>query len=232
MEIVASACLRNGSDPVGARPWTSLRRLPRTRIAPGLASRGRPRPRMIRGLAVTSAVAAVYAPACNDGRPRGDWGTGWLSWQPIMLLQLIGVYAVPLEALTAAPRSPRSSSFSWPRGCSRRPRTAWLEFRARARPAMAGAGGHCRYYLRAVPAGLPAPHPFADDHPILPVRRSRRGARAECEGTENHHGGAGYHVAPEHVPIRNPPGARALGRGARLSYRQCQARRRGLAISK
>jgi len=62
-----------------------------------------PRPRMIRGLAVTSAVAAVYAPclAMMAGR-TGDWGTGWLSWQPIMLLQLIGVYGVPLEALTAA----------------------------------------------------------------------------------------------------------------------------------
>jgi hypothetical protein len=31
----------------------------------------------------------------------GDWGTGWLSWSPLMLLQLFGIYGVPFEAITA-----------------------------------------------------------------------------------------------------------------------------------
>ena len=61
------------------------------------------RPRIIRGAIVAAAVVAAYAPclAMMLGR-TGDWGTGWLGWQPIMLLNLIGVYAVPFEALTAA----------------------------------------------------------------------------------------------------------------------------------
>ncbi len=61
------------------------------------------RARIVCGLAVASVVAAAYAPclAMMVGR-TGDWGSGWLEWRPLMLLQLIGVYAIPLEALTAA----------------------------------------------------------------------------------------------------------------------------------
>jgi hypothetical protein len=32
----------------------------------------------------------------------GDWGTGWLSWEPLMTLQLLGLYAIPVELLTIA----------------------------------------------------------------------------------------------------------------------------------
>jgi hypothetical protein len=31
-----------------------------------------------------------------------DWGTGWLPWRPLMLLQLLDIYSVPMVAITIA----------------------------------------------------------------------------------------------------------------------------------
>jgi 4-amino-4-deoxy-L-arabinose transferase-like glycosyltransferase len=57
--------------------------------------------RLIRGLVTASATAAVYLPCLLLILNRaGDWGTGWLTWTPAMLWQLVGLYAVPVEVLT------------------------------------------------------------------------------------------------------------------------------------
>src|SRR5438270_453752 len=60
------------------------------------------RTRLVRGLTVAGAVALAYAPCLLMivGR-TGDWGvTGWLKWEPSMLLQLLPLYSVPFEVLT------------------------------------------------------------------------------------------------------------------------------------
>jgi len=61
-----------------------------------------PRARIIRGTVVAAAVGLAYLPCLLMivGR-AGDWGTGWLVWRPIMLLQLFAIYSVPFEAITA-----------------------------------------------------------------------------------------------------------------------------------
>jgi hypothetical protein len=60
------------------------------------------RARVVRGAAVATAVALAYLPCLAMILARaGDWGTGWLEWRPIMLVQLLGVYSVPFEAITA-----------------------------------------------------------------------------------------------------------------------------------
>ena len=57
--------------------------------------------RIVRGLTAAVAVALAYLPCLiMILRRTGDWGTGWLSWDPSMLLQLFGLYSVPGEALT------------------------------------------------------------------------------------------------------------------------------------
>lgn len=57
--------------------------------------------RLLRGLGAAALIAALYLPCLlMIARRAGDWGTGWLSWQPSMLLQLLGLYAVPVEVLT------------------------------------------------------------------------------------------------------------------------------------
>ena len=62
---------------------------------------GRTRHRVIRGFASATLIAALYLPCLVMMMGRaGDWGTGWLSWEPIMALQLLGLYAVPVEVLT------------------------------------------------------------------------------------------------------------------------------------
>jgi len=61
------------------------------------------KPRLLRGMATAALVGILYLPCLLMMMNRaGDWGTGWLSWQPVMLLQLIGLYAIPAEALTVA----------------------------------------------------------------------------------------------------------------------------------
>src|SRR5439155_14510997 len=60
------------------------------------------RGRLIRGIAVAAAIVLAFAPCLAMMANRaGDWGTGWLGWKPDMLLQLLGLYTVPGEALTA-----------------------------------------------------------------------------------------------------------------------------------
>lgn len=61
-----------------------------------------PRERLIRGGVTAFTVALAYLPCLFMLASRtGDWGTGWLTWKPEMLLQLVGLYTVPGEALTA-----------------------------------------------------------------------------------------------------------------------------------
>ena len=63
---------------------------------------GEPR-HLLRGAVSASALALLYLPCFMMMLSRaGDWGTGWLSWRPDMLLQLIGLYAIPWEAMTVA----------------------------------------------------------------------------------------------------------------------------------
>jgi len=59
------------------------------------------RSRLLRGTICAAAVAILYLPCLAMMLSRtGDWGTGWLSWRPEMLLQLLGLYAIPWEAMT------------------------------------------------------------------------------------------------------------------------------------
>ena len=59
------------------------------------------RRRLFRGLAAAGAIAALYLPCLlMMARRASDWGTGWLSWEPAMALQLLGLYTIPVEVLT------------------------------------------------------------------------------------------------------------------------------------
>lgn len=60
-----------------------------------------PRERLLRGIATAAVVALIYLPCLIllSGRAR-EWGTGWLTWDPSMLLQLFVFYTIPVEALT------------------------------------------------------------------------------------------------------------------------------------
>lgn len=71
-------------------------------LAPAWLKGPLPRDRLVRGLIAAGSVVLFYLPCLTMIVNRaGDWGTaGWLSWSPEMLLQLIGLYAVPYEALT------------------------------------------------------------------------------------------------------------------------------------
>ena len=69
-------------------------------LAPAWLS-GATRSRFVRGLASAGLIALLYLPCLLMMASRaGDWGAGWLSWEPIMALQLLGLYAVPVEVLT------------------------------------------------------------------------------------------------------------------------------------
>jgi uncharacterized membrane protein len=54
-----------------------------------------------RGIIAAAAVLLLYLPCLwlMAARTR-DWGTGWLTWSPEMLLTLLSVYGVPVEVLT------------------------------------------------------------------------------------------------------------------------------------
>jgi hypothetical protein len=72
-------------------------------LAPAWLARPLRARRLIRGMACAVAVALLYLPCLVMMMNRaGDWGTGWLRWEPLMLLQLLGLYAVPVEVLTVA----------------------------------------------------------------------------------------------------------------------------------
>lgn len=59
------------------------------------------RDRLLRGATAAAAIALLYLPCLLMMANRaGDWGAGWLSWEPVMALQLLGLYAVPVEVLT------------------------------------------------------------------------------------------------------------------------------------
>ncbi|HKP34060.1 MAG TPA: hypothetical protein VJT70_04690, partial [Sphingomicrobium sp.] len=50
--------------------------------------------------AIAAGVALAYLPCLLMMLNRaGDWGTGWLAWRPAMLLQLVGLFSVPLGTL-------------------------------------------------------------------------------------------------------------------------------------
>jgi len=59
------------------------------------------RRRLTRGLMAAASITALYLPCLlMMARRAGDWGTGWLSWEPAMALQLLGLYTIPVEVLT------------------------------------------------------------------------------------------------------------------------------------
>ena len=60
------------------------------------------RARMQRGLAAAGLILLLYLPCLLMILNRAsDWGgKGWLTWSPIMALQLLSLYAVPVEVLT------------------------------------------------------------------------------------------------------------------------------------
>jgi hypothetical protein len=79
--VIYAACLALAVLPA----W--LRRLERSRI--------------IRGAVAATVILLLYLPCLiMIARRAGDWGTGWLSWDPGMALQLLGLYTVPVEVLT------------------------------------------------------------------------------------------------------------------------------------
>lgn len=59
--------------------------------------------RLTRGIAAGAIIILFYLPCLLMMMPRaGDWGTGWLSWEPLMALQLFALYAIPVEVLTVS----------------------------------------------------------------------------------------------------------------------------------
>lgn len=64
--------------------------------------KGMDRTRLQRGLAASGLIVLFYLPCVLMILNRAaDWsGRGWLTWSPIMALQLLSLYAVPVEVLT------------------------------------------------------------------------------------------------------------------------------------
>ena len=60
------------------------------------------RDRLVRGIVAASLTGILYLPCLLMIVNRaGDWGGhGWLTWSPVMTLQLLSLYAVPVEVLT------------------------------------------------------------------------------------------------------------------------------------
>lgn len=70
-------------------------------LAPAWLKSPRGRERLVRGIAAAVIIVLLYLPCLlMMMRRAGDWGTGWLSWEPLMALQLLGLYAIPVEVLT------------------------------------------------------------------------------------------------------------------------------------
>jgi mannosyltransferase len=70
-------------------------------LLPAWAAAPIDRGRILRGIMAAAAVVLAYIPCLLLLAARtGDWGTGWLAWKPAMLLNLVGLYSVPGEAIT------------------------------------------------------------------------------------------------------------------------------------
>ena len=73
-------------------------------LVPSWLGRSPDRARLMRGSACIIIVASAYLPCLMMIMNRArDWGgSGWLTWKPEMMLQLISLYTVPVEFLTVA----------------------------------------------------------------------------------------------------------------------------------
>jgi uncharacterized membrane protein len=70
-------------------------------LAPAWLKPPADRRRVARGMLAAAAVALLYLPCLLMILGRaGDWGTGWLSWEWVKLLELLTLYSVPYELLT------------------------------------------------------------------------------------------------------------------------------------
>jgi mannosyltransferase len=70
-------------------------------LAPAWLKRPYSGDRLSRGIGTALLVLLAYVPCLAMIASRaGDWGTGWLSWNPEMILQLVSLYVVPVEVLT------------------------------------------------------------------------------------------------------------------------------------
>ena len=57
--------------------------------------------RTLRGLVSATVVVILYLPCLVMVLNRaGDWSSGWLRWNPLFLLELLGLYSVPFDSLT------------------------------------------------------------------------------------------------------------------------------------
>ena len=71
-------------------------------LAPAWLKRPMNRDRILRGAAAAAAVTLLYLPCLLIIANRShDWGTNWIAWNPLMLLQLFSIYSVP-EPTSAA----------------------------------------------------------------------------------------------------------------------------------
>ena len=70
-------------------------------LLPAWLGRSISRQHISRGLITAAAILLLYLPCLwlIAGRTR-DWGSGWISWKPEMLLTLLSIYGVPVEVLT------------------------------------------------------------------------------------------------------------------------------------
>lgn len=70
-------------------------------LLPSWLKKPMPKQRVSRGLITAVVILALYLPCLwlIAGRAR-DWGSGWISWKPEMLLTLLSIYGVPVEVLT------------------------------------------------------------------------------------------------------------------------------------
>ena len=72
-------------------------------LLPAWLAKPVPRERLIQATITAAIVTAAYLPCLLMIVSRThDWGTGWLPWRPLMLLQLLDIYSVPMVALTVA----------------------------------------------------------------------------------------------------------------------------------
>ena len=72
--------------------------------------------RVRRGIAAATVVLLLYLPCLLIVASQvGEWGTGWLVWEPSKLLELIPLYSVPANPDgTFGPTSTTTPKLSWP----------------------------------------------------------------------------------------------------------------------